>query len=220
MDDAASPPQIADADLKKKLVRPRRSNAVRAAETRSNIIESTISTLYEIGYSKTTFQEISTRSGVSLGAIQHHFQNKDVLILSTLEALLDDLQGVVDKFYNVPGDASARCRLFIEIMWREYYNRDAYIAVWEIIIGCRADPELFTMVKLHRANSTGVIYKAWQHLMKVDESHESLVAVDLTLKFMRSASYMNVGASSQGYIYKQLDMLTALLDGFEYPSKT
>jgi hypothetical protein len=75
------------------------------------------------------------------------------------------------------------------------------------------------MVKLHRANSTVVIYKAWQHLMEVDENHDSLAAVDLALKFMRSASYMNVGASSQGYIDRQLDMLAALLGGFDYPSK-
>jgi hypothetical protein len=119
----------------------------------------------------------------------------------------------------VSGDAAARCRSFIDIMWNDYYNRDVYIAVWEIIIGCRADHELYNMVKLHRANSTVVIYKAWQHLMEVDENHDSLAAVDLALKFMRSASYMNVGASSQGYIDRQLDMLAALLGGFDYPSK-
>lgn len=217
LEDAVLPPLSASTSLKKKLARPRRSNADRAAETRANVIESTISTLYEVGYSKTTFQEISSRSGVSLGAIQHHFQNKDVLILSTLEALLDDLQGVTETLHGLSGDAASRCRSFIEVMWNEYYNRDVYIAVWEIIIGCRADPDLYNLVKLHRANSTVVIYKAWQHLMGVDEDHESLAAVDLALKFMRSASYMNVGISSVKHIEQQIILLGKLLDSFDYP---
>lgn len=63
-------------------VQPRRklSKEVR----RSQIIEATISTLGELGYSQTTLTDVAKRAGLSQALVNFHFQTKDKLFTETL----------------------------------------------------------------------------------------------------------------------------------------
>jgi AcrR family transcriptional regulator len=68
--------------------RRRRTQEERAADTKLRLIEATISILAERGYARASTIDIADRAGVSRGALTHHFQNKDDLVVQAVEHLL------------------------------------------------------------------------------------------------------------------------------------
>ncbi|MCX7288402.1 MAG: TetR/AcrR family transcriptional regulator [Rhodobacterales bacterium] len=54
---------------------------------RSQLIEATIATLAERGFSRTTLTDVARRAGLSHGLVLFHFQSKDNLLAETLDFL-------------------------------------------------------------------------------------------------------------------------------------
>ncbi|MCW2958895.1 MAG: TetR family transcriptional regulator [Solirubrobacterales bacterium] len=59
----------------------------RGARTREQLLDATVACLVELGYSRTSMQEICTRAGVSRGAQLHHFPTKAGLMAAAVEHL-------------------------------------------------------------------------------------------------------------------------------------
>jgi AcrR family transcriptional regulator len=54
-------------------VPPRRTQAERREQTRTALLDATVSCLVDLGFSATTTTEVTRRAGVSLGAVMHDF---------------------------------------------------------------------------------------------------------------------------------------------------
>ena len=65
--------------------RVRRSHAERTAATRRKVIDAVLEAIGEVGYQRTTGTEIARRAGVSWGAVQHHFGDKNGILAAALE---------------------------------------------------------------------------------------------------------------------------------------
>ncbi len=63
----------------------RRSQVDRSAETRATLIRATIDLLQMVGFAGTTTALIAKRSGVTTGALHHHFATKDELMFGVLD---------------------------------------------------------------------------------------------------------------------------------------
>jgi AcrR family transcriptional regulator len=59
----------------------------RGARTREQLLDATVSCLIELGYSRTSMQEICTRAAVSRGAQLHHFPTKAGLMAEAVQHL-------------------------------------------------------------------------------------------------------------------------------------
>jgi TetR/AcrR family transcriptional repressor of bet genes len=59
---------------------------------RLQLIEATIATLAERGFSRTTLTDVARRAGLSHGLVLFHFQSKDNLLAETLDHLSDEYQ--------------------------------------------------------------------------------------------------------------------------------
>ncbi len=59
----------------------------RGARTREQLLDATVDCLIEVGYAKTSMQEICTRASVSRGAQLHHFPTKAGLMAAAVEHL-------------------------------------------------------------------------------------------------------------------------------------
>ena len=57
---------------------------------RSQLIEATIATLADRGFSRTTLTEVARRAGLSHGLVLFHFQSKENLLAETLDHLSDE----------------------------------------------------------------------------------------------------------------------------------
>ncbi|MGW9306449.1 TetR/AcrR family transcriptional regulator [Saccharomonospora azurea] len=121
--------------------RRHRTQAERRAHTRTALLDATITCLVELGYARTSMQEICARAGVSKGAAQHHFADKAEL-MATAVAHLTTL--LAER--NVPDEADLpagpeRVAAVIDVLWESYSGTLATAAL-ELWTAARTDPAL------------------------------------------------------------------------------
>jgi AcrR family transcriptional regulator len=66
-----------------------RTQAQRTAATQAKVLDATVESLVELGYAKTTTQEVNRRAGVSRGALLHHFPTRESLVVAAVGHLVD-----------------------------------------------------------------------------------------------------------------------------------
>jgi AcrR family transcriptional regulator len=136
--------------------RVRRTQQERRESTRGRLLDATIESLVELGYSATTTLEIERRAGVSRGARIHHYPTKASLLADAVDHLYRRLSDHYDAaFGRAPAGASdaARLRSGLRLLWSVYRQR-SYTAVLELHMAARTDDELrarlFEVGELHR----------------------------------------------------------------------
>lgn len=119
----------------------RRTQAERSAITRIRLLDATVESLVEKGWSGTSTTEVVRRAGVSRGAQVHHYPTKEDLVLAAVEHLLDrrrfDFRAAFDRVapdQRTPGVA-------LEQLWTVCYG-DTFEAWLELAVAARTDPAL------------------------------------------------------------------------------
>ena len=125
---------MADArNLRRAPVRARRSHAERTAETRAKILDAVVDSIAEVGFHRTTAVEITRRAGVTWGAVQHHFGDKDGILVAVLE---DSFGRFAARLEDVPVERLSlerRVALFVERAWQHFTSRE-YASTYEILL--------------------------------------------------------------------------------------
>ena len=100
--------------------RERRSHAERTAATRLRIVEAVIESIAEVGFQRTTAVEITRRAGVTWGAVQHHFGDKDGILIAegVLAAAGRTLDGLRSRQGKHFGNARTVRNLFDQVELR------------------------------------------------------------------------------------------------------
>jgi len=120
----------------------RRTQAERRTATRSALVRATVDALVELGYARTTTQEVQSRAGVSRGALTHHFTAKADLVLAAMDHLYEEFSESVRKAAAaLPDDPAARIRLGVELIWERFHG-PLFVASMELWTAARTDPEL------------------------------------------------------------------------------
>jgi AcrR family transcriptional regulator len=122
------------------LKRPRRPQAERSAETRAKLIEATVSCLHRLGYSGTTVSLVAAEAGVSRGAMTHQFPTKVDMMLAVVRTEFDEDVDFYETSFAERDLREALADLPVTLWGR--LNRPAAIAVTEIMLASRSDPEL------------------------------------------------------------------------------
>lgn len=117
----------------------RRTQAERSGETQRRLIDAAITVLHRVGYGATTSGLIADEAGVSRGAMLHQYPTKVDLML----AVVSDVYSRETAEYQHREADSPRERFykFPEMMW-DVLTRPSAMAVLEIMMGSRSDPEL------------------------------------------------------------------------------
>jgi len=120
---------------------PRRNQAQRSAATRAALLDATLSSLVEDGYTGTTTARVSERAGLSRGAHLHHFQTRDALLAAAAEHLTrrrgQDLLAAADAL-PAGGDRVGRG---LDLLWESYAD-PLYQAALELWTHARTDEGL------------------------------------------------------------------------------
>ena len=120
----------------------RRTQAERRTATRSALVRATVDALVELGYARTTTQEVQSRAGVSRGALTHHFTAKSDLVLAAMDHLYEEFSESVRKAAAaLPDDPAARIRLGVELIWERFHG-PLFVASMELWTAARTDAEL------------------------------------------------------------------------------
>lgn len=98
---------------------------------RQQLIEATLSTVNELGFSEASIQQIAQRAGVSTGIISHYFGGKNGLIEATMRYLLMLLGSSVAKFkQNVDDRADNRLMAIVHGNFDISQTNKAAMKVW------------------------------------------------------------------------------------------
>lgn len=120
----------------------RRTQAERRASTRALLVRATVDCLVELGYARTTTQEVQTRAGVSRGALTHHFTTKADLVVAAVDHLYEEFSESVRKAAAaLPADPATRVRLGVELVWQRFHG-PLFVAAMELWGAARTDAEL------------------------------------------------------------------------------
>lgn len=121
--------------------RHRRSQEERRAQTRLALLDATVECLIERGYPRTTTSSIARRAGVSVGALQHHFDSKTDLLAGAIEHVLERR---LDEFAKAMANRHTDVDDFdaaIDILW-EQLSGSTFLAWLELTLAGRTDHDL------------------------------------------------------------------------------
>ncbi len=124
------------------LPRQRRTQADRSAATRARIINATLSMLQTEGYAATTIQRIAKAAGVSLGALQHHYPTKSLIMATVLRHYAVKRARIYRQALRLKVDPVTRIDAMMDAMWHMVTDGPDFIATVEIELARRSDPEL------------------------------------------------------------------------------
>ncbi|MEV7094484.1 TetR/AcrR family transcriptional regulator [Amycolatopsis sp. NPDC051045] len=123
-----------------------RTQAQRREQTRTALLDATIDCLVEVGYARTSVQEICARARVSKGAVQHHFTAKAELMAAAVEHLTTKLRRrLAESLDELPGGGTGVAAA-IDLLWAGY-SGTLSTAVTELWVAARTDPELRAAIR-------------------------------------------------------------------------
>jgi AcrR family transcriptional regulator len=118
----------------------RRTQAERTAATRERILRAVVESIAEIGFQKTTANEITRRAGVTWGAVQHHFGGKDGILDAVLEESFERFAARLAEVPVAGVPLAARVSAFVDIAWAHFGSPD-YRSTFEILLNYTREAE-------------------------------------------------------------------------------
>jgi AcrR family transcriptional regulator len=108
---------------------------------RARLLEATVATLFDRGYSRTTTTEIARRARVSRGAQVHHFPTKDRLVITAMRHLfLERTREFREAFDALPASAD-RATAAVDLLWT-MLSGPTFYAWLELVVAARTNAKL------------------------------------------------------------------------------
>ena len=164
--------------------RERVPQAERRRITRGKLLDATIESLIDVGYSRTTTVGVGERAGLSRGAQLHHFPSRADLLVAAIEHLADERSKELEAELHArleKGDDPIDA--LVDMLWATF-SGPLYWAVVELMVAARTDPELLERFEAFERSLGGRIYAGFKQLTGRGD-REARIAVEMTLYFMR-----------------------------------
>ncbi|GBQ99696.1 TetR/AcrR family transcriptional regulator [Gluconobacter cerinus] len=120
----------------------RRTQADRSASTRAKVVQAAVNLLQTQGYAATTIQRIAKAAGVSLGALQHHFPTKSLIMATVLRHYALKRARLYRQAISNKETPEQRVDAMLDTMWALVTAGPEFIATVEIELARRSDPDL------------------------------------------------------------------------------
>lgn len=110
--------------------------AAKSQAARAKILAALIGLIKEGGYAQATASRIAERSGLTWGAVQHHFGSKEQVVAAVTDLSHERLlERMADPALR-EGSLADRADLFVDCMWAHYQD-DVFLATLEILLATR-----------------------------------------------------------------------------------
>ena len=119
---------------------PRRTQEERSAETRARIVEAAARCVSERGFRGATMTAIAEQGGVTWGAMQHQFGDKEAILDAVLEHALGELESRIAKVGESAPDPALRVSRFAKAV-PDLLAGESYRAFLEIQLNRSRDSE-------------------------------------------------------------------------------
>lgn len=166
----------------------------RSRATRQSLLDATIESLSEVGWSGTTVVAVAARAGVSRGAAQHHFATRDDLVRASVDQVTDE---VTERLAATRIDVRTEDRaLAVVEMLTDLWTSSVGRAATHLWVAASTDPGLHDLVLPLERRLNRQIYQSTFTMLGADpEEPQAREAVRLTLHLVRG---VGLGALLRG----------------------
>lgn len=156
----------------------------RGINTRNRILEAAATVLAERGWAGASVSEIAKRAGVTRGAVQHHFTDREGMLAAAIQHLLDtriyEFHAAAREFPTGSGRTLAVLRTIVE-----QHQGENFAATLQLCVAAAGDPQLRPRVAAMEAEMGARIFWATIDLLGLDGGD---IAVRTTIQaFLDSA---------------------------------
>jgi AcrR family transcriptional regulator len=124
---------------------PREPRQKRSRATRQSLLDATIQSLADVGWSGTTVVAVAARAGVSRGAAQHHFATRDDLVRAAVEQVTDELTRELRMQQRVLAGSEDRVLGALEVL-ADVWSGTVGRAATHLWVAASTDPTLRELV--------------------------------------------------------------------------
>lgn len=178
--------------------RERVPQAERRRITRGKLLDATIDSLVEDGYSRTTTVAVGERTALSRGTQLHHFPSKADLLVAAIEHLADerskDFEAEIEARFaqgDDPVDA------MVDVLW-VMFSDPIYWATIELMVAARTDPELLEKLEAFERSLGGRIYASFKQ-QTGRQGREAKASLEVTLYFMRGLAMERIFRQNEAH---------------------
>ena len=159
--------------------------ARKSQATRRLIIDTTIRCLAKYGYHDTTYIRISEESGMSRGAMRHHFPSRADVMRATIEYLHEKRLSAFRKAAVSTPDGQSGTRANIEALW-QHVNHPVFMVFIDLALAARKDRELEAIYGPAQENFRRECYYAALELFPewLKRRDQLRTAIDMSLHMM------------------------------------
>jgi AcrR family transcriptional regulator len=188
--------------------------ARKSRATQQLIIGTTVNCLAKYGYHETTYIRISKESGISRGAMRHHFPSRVDIIKVTIEYLhqkrLTAFRKAAESIPDGPSTVSANT----EALW-QHVNHPTFMVFIDLALAARKDRELAAIFRpAQRIFRQECYYSALELFPEWLKRREQLrTAIDLSLYMMEGMVLDDLSPEGEdagrllNFLTRELDVL-------------
>lgn len=179
----------------------------RRAITREKLIRATTLEIAEKGYANVKSKDITRRSGVTWGATQHIFGDRETLIYEVAKAASEGhIQRLVEFAARKPG--KNKVRALIDMMWDAYHSPEMQ-AFYEISNSHRNDKKLHRRLESYYKELVSTYNDIWSRILSEFPASPERVATirQLVILTLSGLSKREVIISEGSTAPKVLDLL-------------
>jgi AcrR family transcriptional regulator len=146
----------------------RRTQQMRSDEARAKLLSAAIDLICDRGFAETTMTDVAKLAGFTRGAIQHHFEGRDDLVLEIIRSVENQITDLFDSMLLTPGnDLRSRIDLLIDSLGAISRSR-AYLAVVQIWISTRSNTQFDDEVRKSMLRSSASFKQLWFRIFAGD----------------------------------------------------
>lgn len=117
----------------------------RSLATRQRLLDAAVDILVEDGYLRLSAATVARRAGVSRGAHQHHFPNRQTLLIEALHHLSESEQDTLRKRLAAIDKSEDGIVEALDILFDTFCGR-LFATILELALASRREPELETAI--------------------------------------------------------------------------
>ena len=186
----------------------RRTQEQRTADTRAALFEAAVRAISRLGYTRASNAVIADEAGVSRGAITHHFASRAAFIAEVVRWVFD-AEVLAYRELQRERQIGSRVSDWPRISW-EVLSRPSGIAVLEIFVASRSDPDLAALIKPVQTAIEELAAKAFRERLGTNVADNS--AIRLVVWAMRGMSLGREFIDDPEAMLESVDLLASLLD--------
>jgi len=104
-------------------------------------MQAVVESISEVGFQRTTAAEIARRAGVTWGAVQHPFGDKEGILIAVLEESFTTFAAVLGTPSDEHETLEARASLFVGRSW-QHFRSSHYRSTFEILLNLPPELEI------------------------------------------------------------------------------